>query len=152
MMLLDDGGGGESGVEADATYLNGEPTIYAFAEDVVEQATRFYYMADSSGVVFTLVASGEALKPGNVHLIKTVAREWAATWNANAKVPGVDEIDATAQDTTPLGFLVDVANVAVRSASGKTSGILTVSQAESRPDVFAATVAAYRADLDELES
>lgn len=142
-------GGIASDAEATAIFLNGEPTIYAFAEDVVEQATRYYYEAADSGVVFTLVVSGEAQK--HPSLIGTVARQLAATWNENAKVPGVQEIDASAQDTTPLGFLVDVANVAVTSTSGKNGGILTVRDQEHRPDVFAEIVAEFRAQLDAVE-
>ncbi len=143
----DNGGGGGSGSEQEDpyTYLGGEPTVHSFSPEVVEQATRFSYRADESGVVYSLVVSGEALK--FPVLIATVAGQYAHTWNLNAAVAGVTDI-AESQEVRPLGSLEDVYNVAVESTNGKTGGVLTLGQDDIRPDVFAEQVAAYRKTLD----
>lgn len=147
-MLIEEGGGPVDEV-APYTFIGGEPTIHSFSPDHQEQATRFEYQADASGVVYSLVVSGEALKFPD--LIATVAGEWAATWNINAAVAGVEDI-AESQDVKPLGGLEDVVQVAVSSPSGKSTSVLTLRQSEVSPDVFAAKVSAERARLAKFEA
>lgn len=146
-MLIDEGGG-QVDVEADAIFRSGEPTVYEFVAGQPEQATRYTYTAAESLVDFSLVVSGEALK--SPKLIATVARQWAATWNQNAQVPGVTDIAET-QEVRPLGSLEDVVQVAVESTSGRSTAIITLRQSDSRPDVFAQRIADERATLDALE-
>ncbi len=139
------GGGGLPEQEDAYLYLGGEPTVHAFSPEVVEQATRFTYQAVESGIVYTVLASGEALN--NPGVISAVAGQLAHTWNVNAQVPGVTDV-AESQEVSPLGSLDDVYNVAVESTNGKTGGVLVVKDQDIRPDVFADTVAAYRKTLD----
>lgn len=146
-MLLDDGGGPVD-VQADAIFRSAEPTVYEFVTGRPEQATRYTYTAAESLVDFSLVVSGEALK--HPQLIQTVAREWAATWNQNAQVPGVTDIAET-QEVRPLGSLVDVVDVAVDSTSGRSTAFIQLGQNELAPEVFAKRIADERATLDALE-
>ena len=151
----DDGGsGGGAGSEATApfTFLLSEPTLHAFSPELVEDAQRNTYQADDSGVVYSLVLAGEALKFQQVNpsLIATVAGQWANTWNVNAAVPGVADIAET-QDVSPLGSLDDVFQVAVTSTSGRSTAILTLRDQQLRTDVFAGIVAAEVAALDTIE-
>lgn len=149
-VIIDDSGGTDVGgglpeQEDPYIYLGGEPTVHAFTPEKVEQATRFSYQALASGIVFSVLASGEALKsPG---LIATVAGQIAHTWNVNATVPGVVDV-AEIQLVSPLGSLDDAYEVAVESTDGKTGGVITVKPLDIRPDVFAQLVAAQRATLD----
>lgn len=141
----DVGGGGLPDQEDAYIYLGGEPTVHAFTPEKVEQATRFSYQALASGIGYSVLASGEALKfPG---LIATVAGQLAHTWNVNATVPGVTDV-AEIQLVSPLGSLDDAYEVAVESTDGKTGGVITVKSVDIRPDVFAQIVAAERARLD----
>jgi len=141
----DVGGGGLPEQEDAYIYLGGEPTVHAFTPEKVEQATRFSYQALESGIVFSVLASGEALKsPG---LIATVAGQMAHAWNINAKVPGVVDV-AEVQLVSPLGSLDDAYEVAVESTDTKTGGVITVQTIDVRPDVFAQIVAAERTRLD----
>lgn len=152
VVLTDVEGGGSGGIaseaEADVTYLGGEPTIHAFSPEKVEQAERFEYQADESGVVFALVVSGEALKFPD--LILTNARQLAATLNADYAVDGVTGIAET-QDVDDLGSVNDVFNVSVRSTSGKTVQVYTVAPLDMRTDVFAESVKTWRSQLDAYE-
>jgi hypothetical protein len=141
----DVGGGGLPEQQDAYIYLGGEPTVHAFTPEHVEQATRFQYQAAQSGVVYSVLASGEALK--SPALIATVAGQMAHAWNQNALVPGVTDIAET-QEVRPLGSLEDVYQIAVESTNGKTGGVLTVEGQNIRPDVFAELVADYRATLD----
>ncbi len=141
------GGGGLPDTEDAYVYLGGEPTVHAFSPEKVEQATRFSYQAAQSGVVYSVLASGEALN--NPGVIATVAGQLAHTWNTNAQVPGVTDI-AESQTVSPLGSLDDVYDVAVESTDGKTGGVLTVKDQNIRPDVFAELVGDYRAQLDKF--
>ena len=143
-----DGGGGGSEAEAPYTFQDAEPTVHEFVPGKPEQATRYLYVADASQVGFSLVVGSEALK--NPGLISTVAGQWANTWNLNAAVPGVQDIGED-QAVRPLGSLEDVVNVAVSSTSGRSSGIITLTQSQVRPDDFAAEVAAFRKVLDANE-
>ncbi len=140
-----DGGGELPDTEDAYTYLGGEPTVHSFGGEQVEQATRFSYRADQSGVVFTILASGEALN--NPGVIATVAGQLAHQWNVNATVAGVTDI-AESQEVKPLGSLDDVYNVAVESTNGLTGGVLVLATEDTRTDVFAEKVAAYRKTLD----
>lgn len=158
MALIDPGGGGDggggigiTGEEADATLLGGEATLHAFSPEHVENAQRNIYRADASGVTYALTLSMEALKPDNAALVNTVAREYAAMWNKNAAVTGVLEI-AEVQDTTPLGQLVDIAQVAIESTSGRSQTVLELPESKFPPDLFAAAVGAAVAGLDALEN
>ncbi len=147
-----DGGGISSEAVAPFTFLLSEPTLYAFAPDVVEDAQRNTYQADESGVVYSLVVSGEALKNArkNPGLIATVAGQYASAWNQNWAVPGVVDVAET-QDVTALGSLHDVFQVAVESTSGRSTSILTVADQDVRPDVFAGLVADEVKALDAQE-
>lgn len=150
-MLLDEGtgsiveGSANPDAEASVTLLGGEPTVHAFSPEKVEQATRFEYRADASGVVFALVVSGEALK--SPALIQTVARQIAAQLNEDRQVPGVVDMEET-QIVSPLGSLDDVWNVAITSTNGKVTQIVTFQPLNMRPDLFAQTVAYWRGQLD----
>lgn len=152
VVLADIENGGSGGIaseaEADVTYLGGEPTVHAFSPERVEQAERFEYRADESGVVFALVVSGEALKFPD--LILTNARQLANTLNVDAAVDGVTGIAET-QEVSDLGSVDDVFNVSVRSTSGLTAQIYTVSPMSMRPDVFAGLVKTWRKQLDAYE-
>ncbi len=140
-----DGGGELPDAEDPYTYLGGDDTVHSFGDAKVEQATRFAYRADESGVVYTILASGEALN--NPGVIQTVAGQLAHQWNINATVPGVVDIAET-QITKPLGGLDDAYDIAVISTNGKTPGVLQLEPADTRTDVFAEKVAAYRKTLD----
>lgn len=144
------GGFGTGEEEAEVEFVDGEPIVWEFVPGNPENAVRNLYRAVESGVVFGLVLSQNAQKPLNAGVVNTVARQLGAMWNANAAVPGVTDIAET-QDTRPLGGLQDVAQVYVESTSGKSAGILTLTQDEFRSDVFAEAVAAERANLDALE-
>ncbi len=152
MLLQDDTGGLGTDATAPFTFLLSEPTLYAFSPELVEDAQRNTYQADASGVVYSLVISGEALKNArtNPDLIPTVAGQLAAQWNENAKVVGVTDIQET-QDSTTLGSLYDVFQVAVESTSGRSTSILTLRDQETRADVFAGIVAAEVKSLDAAE-
>lgn len=145
-MNLDDGTGGGGLGEATAafTFQGAEPTVHEFIPGRPEQATRFLYTADASGVGFSLVVGKEALK--SPALIRTVAGQNAAAMNADAAVPGVVDIAET-QDVKPLGSLDDVFQVAIDSASGRSETIITVASIDMRPEVFAQIVAETRATL-----
>lgn len=153
-MLLDDGtgsvleGGGTGEAEAPVTYLGGEPTVHAFSPERVEQAMRFEYRADASGVTFALVVSGEALK--SPALILTVARQVAATVNADAAVAGVADMQEN-QRVSALGSIDDYWDVAITSPSGLTTQVFQFEQSSMRADVFAQTVGAYRNQLAAFE-
>lgn len=152
-MLIDDGTGGiASDATAGFTFLLSEPTLHAFSPELVEDAVRNTYQADLSGVVYSLVVSGEALRNArtNPDLIPTVAGQWAAVWNENARVPGVADIVET-QEVSPLGSLTDVFQVAVESTSGRSTSILTLTQNQLRPDIFAAVIASEVAALNRNE-
>lgn len=152
MLITDDSGGIGSEEEAPFTLLLSEPTLYAFSPELVEDAQRNTYQADASGVVYSLVLSGEALKyqRTNPGLIATVAGQLAAAWNTNAAVPGVVDIQPT-QETSALGSLYDVTQVAVESTSGRTTEILTLRDQQVRPDVFASIIAATVKAMDAAE-
>lgn len=152
-MLIEEGTGGiASDVTAGFTFLQSEPTLHAFSPELVEDAQRNTYQADESGVVYSLVLSGEALKASATgsDLIATVAGQMAAVWNENARVPGVADIVET-QETSPLGSLNDIFQVAVESTSGRSTNILTLTPSQIRPDVFAGIVAAQVALLNRNE-
>jgi hypothetical protein len=146
-MLMIEEGGPDLPVAA-YRFIGGEPTIYSITPDRVLQAVRFEYQAVESGVGYALVVAGEGLK--DAPLIAKVAGQWAATWNANAKVPGVEDIAET-QEVRPLGALEDVVQVAVSSSSGRLTEILTLDQYDSETSRFAEKVAAERARLDTFE-
>lgn len=147
-MLLDEGGGTPD-VEATADFQSAEPTVHEFVPGRPEQASRWLYVAHDSQIGFSLVVGREAQK--SPALIRTVARQTAAMLNADAAVPGVDDI-AEDQEVKPLGSLTDVFRVAVSSTSERSSTFLTLKPADMRPDVFAELVGAARADLDDLET
>lgn len=149
-MLLDDGGGISDGgggpeAEADVTLLGGEPTVHAFSPEKVEQATRFEYRADASGVVFGLVVSGEALK--SPQLVLTVARQIANSLNIDRNTPGVVDMEET-QRVSPLGSVDDIWEVAITNTAGNVTQVYEFSQLAMRPDIFASTVAQFRTQLD----
>ena len=155
-VLIDDTGGGAGygtgEAEAPFTFLLAEPPLHAFSPDLVEDAQRRTYQADESGVVYSLLLSGEVYKhfDSNIDLVATVAGQLAATWNANAAVPGVADIVET-QTVSPLGSLDDVYQVAVESTSGKSTAIIEVDANDIRSDVFAEIVGTSRASLDAAE-
>lgn len=153
MLITDEGGGIASEAEAPFTFLLSEPTLYAFSPELVEDAQRNTYQADTSGVVYSIVLSGEALRyyrkyPDN---LGTVAGQLAAMWDENRAVPGVTDIIPT-QDVSPLGSLYDVAQVAVESTSGRSTAIITVRDQDSRPDIFAPIIADAVKSLDAQEN
>ena len=152
MLILDGSGGLASEETAPFTFLVSEPTLYAFSPELVEDAQRNTYQADQSGVVFSLVLSGEALKLSRSEpdLIATVAGQWAAVWDTNRAVVGVTDIQET-QEVTALGSLDDVVQVAVESTSGRSTGILQLAPVNYRPDLFAQAVADEIAVLDAQE-
>lgn len=154
MLYLDEGGpvvepGGEPFTgKAAYTFLHGEPTLYTFSREDVEQAVRNTYQATDTGTVFAVTfVRPELLKP---FVFDDVASSWAAVWNANRQVPGVTDI-APDQRVLPLGGLEDVVDVAVESSSGRSSDTVTLSQAEVWPDVFAARIGEQVARLDAIE-
>lgn len=158
-VILDDAGGVDvfgDGSSPDATapftFRLSEPTLHAFSPDLVEDAQRNTYQADISGVVYSLLLTGEVYKnmAANASLVATVAGQLAATWDANAAVPGVADIVET-QEVSPLGSLDDVYQVAVQSTSGRSTLILALTNQQIRPDVFAQIVATNVAALDTLE-
>lgn len=153
MLILDESGGIASDATAGFTFLGSEPTLHAFSPEKVEDAVRNTYQADASGVVYSLVVSGEALRSArtNPGLIPTVAGQWAAAWNENARVPGVTDIVETQEDT-PLGSLYDVFQVAVESSSGRSTSILTLKSNLVRPDIFAGIIAAEVKRLNAAEA
>lgn len=146
-MFIDEAGG-ISEEEAAFTPRGGEPTVYAFNPEKIEDAERFYYMANESQVIYPLVVSGEALKFPD--LIATVAGQLAFAWNQNAKVPGVLQVSAN-QEAQPAGNLIDVFDVYVSSTSGLTQGLVQVQGQDVRPDLFAKLIGAERATLDKYE-
>lgn len=149
-MLLDEGTGGiGSEVTASFRFLLSEPTLHAFSPELVEDAVRRTYQAEESGVVYSLVVSGEALKglATNPGLIATVAGQLAAVWNQNAAVPGVTDIVET-QEVSPLGSIDDVFQVAVESSSGRSTGLLMLKPSLIRPDIFASIITSTVATLN----
>jgi hypothetical protein len=153
VLITDDSGGIASEATAGFRPLLSEPTLHAFSPELVEDAIRNTYQADESGVVYSLVVSSEALRASrtNPSLIPTVAGQIAAIWNENARVPGVTDIVET-QEVSPLGSLSDIFQVAVESTSGLFTSILTVTQNQVRPDVFAAIVGSEVARLNAAEA
>jgi hypothetical protein len=153
VLILDESGGIASEATAGFRPLLSEPTLHAFSPELVEDAVRNTYQADESGIVYSLVVAGEALRyerkhPGN---IATVAGQLAAVWNENARVPGVTDIVET-QEVSPLGSMDDIFQVAVESTSGIFNSILTVTENQVRPDVFAKIIAAEVARLNAAEA
>jgi hypothetical protein len=140
-----DTGGIASEAEADVTYLGGEPTIHAFSPEKVEQATRFEYRADESGVVFGVLAAGD--QQFDPALINTVARQLAAVINTDRAQPGVVDMEET-QQVSALGSIDDVWQVAVSSTNGLTTQVYQLDPLNLRPDLFAPIVAAWRKQLD----
>ncbi len=135
------------------TFLLSEPTLHAFSPELVEDAQRNTYQADTSGVVYSLLLAGEVYKhmATNATLVATVAGQLAATWDTNAAVPGVVDIEET-QTTSPLGSLDDVYQVAIQSTSGRSTIIATFQPSNIRPDLFAQTVAYWVGVLDKQET
>jgi len=156
-VLLDGTGGstdyGTGEATAGFSFLLAEPTLHAFSPELVEDAQRRTYQADVSGVVSSLLLAGEVYKhfDQNIDLVATVAGQLAATWDANAAVPGVVDIAET-QSVSPLGSLDDVYQVAVESTSGRSTSIIEVDTGDIRSDVFAEIVGAARASLDAAEA
>lgn len=152
VVIVNGDGGGEGGGDettASYTFLGAEPTLYAFSPDHVEDAQRMSFRADSSGVVYSLTVSGEALKHPDV--IANVAGIWANNWNENAAVPGVEEIE-DGQEVSTLGSVQDVVNVAVTSTSGRSTTIVQVTQRDMEPAFFAPVIKTTRAQLDAIEA
>lgn len=147
-VIIDGSGGIGSEEQAAFTPLGSEETIYSFDQEHVVDAQRLQYRADESGMVYYLIESNEAVNaaPG---AIATVAGQYAAMWNANYKVPGVQEI-AEVQQVTPLGSLRDVAQVAVVGTNPAFTTVITVPDDQYRTDLFAAAVAGARKTLDTL--
>ena len=144
---LDPGGSGGIG-HAGFTFLNGEPTLYAFSREDVANARRNTYQADESGVVFAVTfVNPQLLKPFEFN---DVAGSWAWIWDQNAKVPHVLDI-AEDQRVKPLGGVEDVVEVAIESSSGRSSATVVFTQDQVMPEAFAAAVAAEVADLDAIE-
>src|SRR5690242_6701471 len=139
-MLIDDGTGsiveGSQNPDAEAavTLLGGEPTVHAFSPEKVEQAMRFEYRADASGVVFGLIVSTEGQK--SPALVNTVARQIAYQLNQDAQVPGVADMEET-QVVSALGSVDDIWQVAITSSNGKVTQIFNFGQQSMRPDIFA---------------
>jgi hypothetical protein len=153
VLILDESGGIASEATAGFRPLLSEPTLHAFSPELVEDAVRNTYQADESGVVYSLVLAGEALRYERIHPgnIATVAGQMAAVWNENARVPGVTDIVET-QEVSPLGSLDDIFQVSVESASGLFTSILTVTPNQIRPDVFAQVIAREVAALNAAEA
>ena len=154
MLVIDPGqpvgpdASGEGIGHAPATFLTSEDTLYVFSPDDVESAVRNTYQANTSGVVFVVTfVRPELLKAA---AFGDVAGSWAWVWDQNAAVPGVTDIAVT-QRTKPLGGLEDVAEVAITSTSGRSTGTLTLTQADVMPDTFAEKVRAAVARLDAIE-
>lgn len=153
-MLIDDGTGGiASETTAGFTFLFSEPVLHSFTPELVEDAQRNTYRADLSGVVYSLVLAGEVYKNMrvNANLVATVAGQMAAVWDENRALPGVADVVET-QDVSPLGSLSDVFQIAVQSDSGRSTAIVTVSDQQVRPDVFATIINAERAALNAQEA
>ena len=130
------------------TFLSGEPTIYTFSPDDIENAVRNTYQADESGVVYAVTFVRPELLQASA--FADVAESWANIWNQNAKVPGVEDI-APDQRVLPLGGLQDIATVAIVSTSGRSSAVVTLVQDEVIPDVFAERIRTEVARLDAIE-
>jgi hypothetical protein len=153
VLIIDDSGGIASEATAGFRLLLSEPTLHSFTPELTEDAQRNTYQADESGIVYSLVLSGEALRsekrhPGNV---ATVAGQWAAVWNENARVPGVFDI-VESQETTGLGSMYDVMQVEVKSTSERSTSFLTLRDNAFRPDVFAGIIAAEVKALNAAEA
>ena len=144
---LDPGGGAGVG-HAAFTFISGEPTLYAFSRDDVENARRNVYQAEESGVVYAVTfVRPELLKPAEFN---DVAGSWAWVWDQNAKVPHVLDI-AEDQRVKQLGGVEDVVEVAVSSTSGRSSSTIVLTQDEVWPDTFAQIIAAEVGRLDQIE-
>lgn len=142
------GSGGGLG-KAAYTFLHGEPTVYAFSPDDLENATRNTYTADASQVPFAVVfVRPELLQP---FVFDDVASTWAWVWDQNASVPGVVDI-APDQQVTALGRLLETVQVAIESTSGRSEVILTLGDQFVMPDPFAARVRAEVARMDAIEA
>jgi len=149
-----DGGGattgitGSTGQSAPFTFLGSEDTVYVFSPDDIEKAARNTYRCDNSGTVFAVTF----IRPDLIDApsFGQVAGEYAWIWDQNAAVPGVLDIAVT-QKIKVLGGLEDVAQVAVGSSSGLSTGQLEVDQNHVEPNLFAAEVAALRGKLDAIE-
>jgi hypothetical protein len=153
VLISDETGGIASDATAGFRPLLSEPTLHAFSPELVEDAVRNTYQADESGIVYSIVIVGRALKNAELSptLIPTIAGQLAAVWNENARVPGVTDIVET-QEVSPLGSLDDIFQVAVESSSGLFTSILTVTPNQARPDVFSKLIAAEVARLDAAEA
>lgn len=149
MLAIDKSEGLPGGVgHAAFTFLSGEPTLYAFSREDVENARRNVYQADASGVVYAVTfVRPELLSPTEFN---DVAGSWAWVWNENAKVPHVLDI-AEDQRVKQLGGVEDVVEVAVESSSGRSSSTIVLTQDQVWPDAFAQAVAAEVAQLDAIE-
>lgn len=147
-MLVIDGGGPGFNEHAPCTLLTGEPTVYTFSPDDVENAVRNTYQADDTGVVFAVTFVRPELLQASAFV--DVSTEWAAIWNTNARVAGVVDI-SPGQEVLPLGGLRDTATVAVVSTSTRSSAVITLYDADVIPDNFAARVRAEVARLDAIE-
>jgi hypothetical protein len=149
-----DGGGATTGIiestgqHAPFTFLSSEDTVYVFSPEDVEQAARNTYRADTSGVVFAVTfIQPNFMQPSD---FADVAGEYAWIWDYNATVPGVADI-AEHQIVQPLGGLEDVADVAVVSSTGRSTGVLQIDQNSVVPSIFSQRVASFRARLDAIE-
>lgn len=82
--------------------------------------------------------------------IDVILTEWANQYNALAAIPNVGGV-STYQDIDANNQLVDVTQVTVTSASGKSSNVLTYPDFSVVTDAIRASVAATSAFLTSLE-
>lgn len=143
-----DGGGGALG-KAAYTFLHGEPTVYAFSPDDLENAVRNTYIADTTQTPFAVVfVRPELIEP---FAFDDVAATWAWIWDQNARVPGVVDI-APDQSITALGRLLETVQVALESTSGRSEAILNLEDQYVMPVPFAERVRAEVARMDAIEA
>lgn len=136
--------------------LSQEPTLQVLSPEIVIDADRVIARALASGVVFAIFVANYT--PTAIDRFETQAQRiaralsgWAATWDANAAVPGVLNIGMS-QEVDAAGQLRDVALVFASSSSGRSVTQLTLGPARWETQEFKADVAAARASLDAVEA
>lgn len=134
-----------------AAFIQSEPTIVTLGADVVQDAQRFTYQALPSGVVFSMLVTPWPSQTRTPDLIAAFANQEADEWNYKAGLPGVVGI-SIAQQVDGAGNLQDVAQVTVRSASGRSIGAVTITNADFYPARFADRVAEAVAQLNGIEA
>lgn len=134
-----------------AVFLQAEPTIQTIGADVIRDAQRITYQAQPSGVVYSLLFAPWPSPVWSDETVSQQANEWADRWNENAAQPGVVGVNVT-QRVNEAGNLQDVADVYVRSTSGRSTSLIVADLPHFWPDQFAQLVATERGRLDSYEA